>query len=104
MIKNLKALRVELCISQQQLANVIGVSQQSINKYENHNVEPYISTLIALADYFSTSADYIISNTDIRRKIEHVRPFDLNAKETDIIEKYKKADSREKKIIKFVLS
>lgn len=104
MIKNLKALRVELCISQQQLANVIGVSQQSINKYENHNVGPDISTLITLADYFSTSADYIIGNTDIRRKIEHVRPFDLNAEETDIIEKHKKANSREKKIIKFVLS
>ncbi len=47
MIKNLKALRKEYNISQQQLANIIGVSQQSINKYENHNVEPDIETLKA---------------------------------------------------------
>lgn len=60
MVKNLKELRVQAGISQQQLADVIGVSQQSINKYENHNIEPDIRTLVALADYFETSVDYLI--------------------------------------------
>ncbi len=53
MIKNLKALRKEYNISQQQLANIIGVSQQSINKYENHNVEPDIETLKAIATFLT---------------------------------------------------
>ncbi|MBQ8922805.1 MAG: helix-turn-helix transcriptional regulator [Oscillospiraceae bacterium] len=40
MVKNLKTLRTKFRLSQQQLADVIGVSQQSVNKYENHNIEP----------------------------------------------------------------
>ncbi|MGN0501777.1 MAG: helix-turn-helix transcriptional regulator, partial [Ruminococcus sp.] len=35
MVKNLKLLRTKKGLSQQQLADIIGTSQQSINKYEN---------------------------------------------------------------------
>ena len=38
MVKNLKYLRTRYGISQQQLAEIAGVSQQSVNKYENHNI------------------------------------------------------------------
>ncbi|MGN0165156.1 MAG: helix-turn-helix domain-containing protein, partial [Lachnospiraceae bacterium] len=64
MVKNLKLLRTQKGISQQKLANEIGISQQSINKYENQNIEPDINTLIALADYFETTVDYLIGRTD----------------------------------------
>ena len=47
MVKNLKYLRTRYGISQQQLAEIAGVSQQSVNKYENHNIEPDIRTLTA---------------------------------------------------------
>ena len=57
MVENLKKLRIKHKISQKQLADVIGVSQQSINKYENHNIEPDIDTLKSLANYFNTSID-----------------------------------------------
>lgn len=60
MVKNLKKLRNERGISQRDLADIIMVSQQSINKYENHNVEPDIDTLIKMADYFDVSLDYLV--------------------------------------------
>lgn len=60
MIKNLKTLRNQRGISQKALADIIMVSQQSINKYENHNVEPDIETLIKIADYFQVSLDYLV--------------------------------------------
>lgn len=50
----------------------MSLSQQSINKYENHGVEPDIDTLIKLADYFNTSVDYLIGHTNINHKIEPV--------------------------------
>lgn len=81
LLTNLKKLREEKNISQQALASVIKVSQQSINKYENHDVEPGIGTLKMLADYFDTSVDYIIGYTDIRHKIEPVEKFELNSQE-----------------------
>lgn len=103
MVENLKNLRKKTGLSQQQLADVIGVSQQSINKYENHGVEPDIATLIALAKYFDTSVDYLVGNTDIPRKYEIVHPFDLNGKEKEMIEKYRTATEKDKKVIDIIL-
>ena len=64
MIVNLKKLRNSKGISQQQLASLLNVSQQSINKYENHNVEPDISILIAMAEYLDTTIDYLVGRSD----------------------------------------
>ena len=66
MLINLKKLRQETGVSQKQLADNIGVSQQSINKYENHNIEPDIETLIRIADFFDTSVDYLVGHNNIR--------------------------------------
>ncbi|HIU69449.1 MAG TPA: helix-turn-helix transcriptional regulator [Candidatus Scubalenecus merdavium] len=75
MVKNLKKLRKLFGVSQQQLADVLGVSQQSINKYENHNVEPDIETLIAMADYFDTSVDYLVGRTPPQNEDEETTAF-----------------------------
>ena len=51
-------------ISQQALAEALGISQQSVNRYENHKVEPDIDTLIKMADYFGVTVDYLIGRTE----------------------------------------
>ena len=66
MLPNLKSLRDEYGISQQKLAEIINVTQQSINKYENQNTAPDVDVLIRMADYFNTSIDYLLGHTDIR--------------------------------------
>ncbi len=99
MIANLKKLRISHGLSQQQLADRIGVSQQSINKYENHAIEPDISTLIALADLFGTSVDYLIGHTDIERRIEPVQTYDLNEKEMQLIGHYRRLSPKQKDIL-----
>ncbi|HIT34466.1 MAG TPA: helix-turn-helix transcriptional regulator [Candidatus Faecousia intestinigallinarum] len=63
MLKNLRELRRKCGMTQKELGNVVGLTQQTINKYENGNAEPNIRTLIALADYFETSVDYLIGRT-----------------------------------------
>ena len=92
MLKNLKLLRNEKGISQQQLANVLGISQQSINKYENHDVEPDISTLIAMADYFNTSVDFLIGRYDNKRLSE----FKIKESEKTLISDYRQLNKSEK--------
>lgn len=104
MLENLKALREAAAISQKQLAEVIGVSQQSINKYENHNIEPDIETLIRIADYFDTSVDYLIGHTSVRRKIEETHPCDLNSTEQKIIDGYRNLSSKQKDCILTVIN
>ena len=103
MIKNLKELRIQKGISQQKLADVIGISQQSINKYENHNIEPDIATLILIANYFSTSIDYLVGNTDINHIIEKVEAYELNTDEADFITDYRKLTHNEKESLKIIV-
>ena len=103
MLKNLKKLRKEKGVSQKQLADVVSVSQQSINKYENHNIEPDIDTLIKMADYFETSVDYIIGHSNIRRKIEVVSSYDLNIEEAKLIENYRNLSNKQRKSIGLVI-
>lgn len=101
MIKNLKKLRNFHGISQQQLANVVGVSQQSINKYENQNVEPDISTLIKIADYFSTTVDYLVGRTESTDGAESIV---LAHDEHLVISGYRFLNDEEKQIVRLVIN
>ena len=103
MLTNLKKLREEATVSQKVLADAIGVSQQSVNKYENHNIEPDIETLIRIADFFETSVDYLIGHTSVRRKIEEVHVYELNEHEGRVMELYRALTSRQKACINVVM-
>ena len=103
MLINLKLLRKETDISQQRLGEAVNISQQSINQYENQNVEPDIANLTKLADYFNTSIDYLVGRTDIRRKIEKTEAFDLNDREAAVIEHYRILSEKQKACIDLML-
>ena len=103
MLPNLKLLRRESGISQQKLADSIGMSQQSINQYENHDTEPDILTLCKLADFFETSVDYLIGHTDIRSHIEPTSAYHLNADEGAIIDKYRALTLKERACVAQVI-
>lgn len=103
MLKNLKLLREETGITQKQLAECIGVSQQSINKYENHYIEPDIATLIRIAEYFNTSVDFLIGHSDVRRKIETTRAYELNQDKSEIIELYRQLSGKQKRCVSILM-
>lgn len=103
MLYNLKRLRKEAHISQRLLADAIGVSQQSINKYENHNIEPDIETLIRISDYFNTSIDYLVGHTDIRHKVEIVHSYELNESESKMFDGYRRLTSRQKQSVDLII-
>lgn len=60
----LKQLRKEHGITQLKLAMDLGMNQNSISRYETLEREADYSTLIALADYFNVSIDYLLERTD----------------------------------------
>ena len=103
MLANLKQLRVERGISQQKLADILGFTQQSINQYENHSIEPDIDTLSRMADYFETSIDYIVGRTAERRPIQRTEAYDLNADEAGVIDHYRALTPRERDCVQMVI-
>ena len=62
--ERLKALRTEENVSRQQLANTLNISLRSISYWENNQRECDFDTLIAIAEYFSVSVDYLLGRTD----------------------------------------
>ncbi len=60
----LKELRKKKKISQLKLAMDLNLNQNSISRYENGEREADYATLIAFADYFNVSIDYLLERTD----------------------------------------
>jgi len=65
--KNIASLRKKNNLTQEELANKLGVSAQAISKWENENSCPDISLLPKIADLFGITVDALIrkSNTEI---------------------------------------
>ena len=62
--KRLKYLREGIGVSQDKLANMLGSTQSSINRYENGQSEPTVEFFRKFADYFDVSLDYLFGRTD----------------------------------------
>lgn len=60
----IRALRNGAMLSQEKMANIVGVKQSSVNRYENDQSSPASETLLKYADYFDVSMDYIFGRTD----------------------------------------
>jgi transcriptional regulator with XRE-family HTH domain len=65
-LKRLKGLRAELSLTQKELAEKIGMSYRGYQKIESGESEPGAEKIIALADVFETTTDYLLGRSDIR--------------------------------------
>lgn len=62
--ERLRRLRESVKLSQVKMAELLGVKQSSINRYEQGQSTPSLETLVRYADYFDVSLDYLLARTD----------------------------------------
>lgn len=103
MVKNLRQLRLSKGISQQKLADMLGITQQAINRYERQKIEPDIATLIALADYFGTTVDYLVGHDPKQDGKRPQEDFEPNREEWALLRDYRKLTKGEKDSILAVI-
>ena len=60
----IKQLRLERKLSQKQLAANTSLTEHAIQRYEYGERKPAFDALIALADYFDVSLDYLVGRSD----------------------------------------
>ena len=80
--KRLRALREGIRLTQVQMAQILGVQQSRINRFETGQSTPSPEVFLKYADYFDVSLDYIFGRTDKpqgklyegKMKIEKVYP------------------------------
>ena len=60
----LKELRRSLKLPQWKMAELLGVSQSSVDRYERNTARPTVENFLVYADYFDVSLDYIFGRCD----------------------------------------
>lgn len=64
----LKEIRKSKGVTQKQLAIAIGGSERGIQNYELNERKPAFDVLIALADFFDVSLDYLCGRSDVAER------------------------------------
>ncbi len=68
--ENLARLRKEAGLSQQDLAERLDVSRQSISKWELGTALPSTENLIGLSRLYGVSLDYLVGNSETRERVD----------------------------------
>lgn len=64
-----KQLRLELNLSQEDIALKLGIDVSSVNRYEKNKREPEYATLLKIAAFFDVSIDYLLGGTENRKRL-----------------------------------
>lgn len=62
--ENIRALREDNDLTQQQLADYLGVAQNTYSQYETGKIAYTTQVLVKLADFYGVSVDYLLGRTD----------------------------------------
>ncbi len=62
--QRLFALRKERNLTQEHVADAVGISFNSYRRYEKDEREPMAPTIVAMADFFQVSTDYLLGRTE----------------------------------------
>lgn len=63
-LNRVKDLREDHDLKQKELAKILGISQRTYSHYENGTRKIPLDILVALADYYHCSADYLLGRTN----------------------------------------
>lgn len=96
----IKKLRDDNNVSQFELSEFLGISQQALSKWENGKTQPDNDSLVKLANYFNVSTDYLLGNSESKH-IE--KPYD-DELEKVLFSKTKDLTDEEKKTIISVIN
>ena len=64
----IRALREDLDITQREIAEYLHIKQNTYSQYENGQRQIPLDVLIKLARYFNTSIDYLVGETNEKKR------------------------------------
>ena len=73
-IQNLRKIKG---ISQEQLAEAIGVSRQAVSKWESEQSTPDLDKIVLMSDFFDVTTDYLLKGIEPANEIEHMTVGDV---------------------------
>ena len=66
--EQLRTLRTANKMTQKELAGELSVAFQTISNWENNSIDPSVSMILRIAEYFNCSTDYLLKGDDSSAK------------------------------------
>ena len=95
--ENIKRLREEHSLTQQQLADKLYVSRQTVCRWENGSRCPDLIMAKRLAVELDVSLDELISDEDLKEFTKNDFPF-----HSDVVKRRKELEKKQKQILEFI--
>lgn len=67
-IELIRDMRIDHDLTQAEVAEILGISQQHYSQYENGNYELPLRHFATLVEYYNVSADYLLGRCSLREK------------------------------------
>ena len=104
MESRIKILREKRGLIQAILATELGITQQTLSKYEKDVNIIKIDVLKRLAEYFNVTTDYLLGLSDVKRDLTGQLKISETLDEYyDLIEVYKKLDRNDQELVWSIL-
>ena len=104
MESRIKILREKRGLIQAILAKELGITQQTLSKYEKDVNIIKIDVLKRLAEYFNVTTDYLLGLSDVKRDLTGQLKISETLDEYyDLIEVYKKLDRYDQELVWSIL-
>jgi len=71
MYERIRNLREDKDLTQQDVANILNISQATYSRYESGTLDIPSISLIKLADFHKSSIDYIVGRTNEKKPYPH---------------------------------
>lgn len=97
----LKELRTDKSLSQISLANKLGYTQSNVSEWEKGSVEPKLSALVCIANFFDVSIDYLLGlEDDYGAKVASLQSDTYTTEERQLIEDFRQLNYYKRDLIK----
>ena len=100
MESRIKSLREKRGLIQEILAAELGITQQTLSRYEGDVAFIKVDDLKKLAEYFNVTTDYLLGMSDMKRDLTgQLKVNEVVDEYYDLIEVYKKLDSYDQELV-----
>ena len=100
--QTIKELRKDMDCTQSKLADVLGVTQDSISLWENGKRIPDTQYVVDMAKFFDVSVDYLLGLSDeyksARLQTERLQPS-LTFEERELLQRYRNMSEKSKALL-----
>ncbi len=94
----LKESRIKAGLTQEQLAEKLGVAKSTLSGYESGNREPSVATVAKALEILNIDANYLYQDEST-----NLTELVVSLDEKDIIKKYRNLDDHGKEVVDFLL-